>query len=219
MNLKDVKGIIFDLDGTLIKSKINFLEMKEKIIEYLNNLGLQPQLEAAKTSTLDLIEFINNRVKDKKLVKKILENVNKIMNEIELNSLTYIESINGVKEALEFLKSKEIKIGVLTRGCRDYALKSLKKTGLKNLIDYLVARDDVNEPKPNPTSALTLAKKMNLAPNEILMVGDHILDFLCAKKAGMKFIGVLTGFSSEKEFKKIGCTFIKSVNELPLFFK
>lgn len=218
--MKNIKGIIFDLDGTLIKSSINFLEMKKKIIDYLKSLNLNFQIEdAASTSIPELIEYAINKVEDEELKRKILKEANKLMNMEELKSLTSVLPIEGVKETLKTLKSKGFKIGVLTRGCREYALKSLEKTCLKDLIDCLIARDDVEKPKPNPVSALKLIEKMKLNSKEVLMIGDHVLDFLCAEKAGIKFIGVLTGFSSEKDFKKIGCKVIKSVNELTLFFK
>ncbi|MBS7655169.1 HAD family hydrolase [Candidatus Bathyarchaeota archaeon] len=218
--MKNIKGIIFDLDGTLIKSNINFLEMKKKIIDYLKSLKLDFKIEEVpSTSISELIEYTINKVEDEKLRKKILKETNKLMNEEELKSLTTVSPIEGVKETLKTLKSEGFRIGVLTRGCREYALKSLEKTCLKDLIDCLIARDDLDKPKPNPVSALKLIKKMKLTPKEVLMIGDHVLDFLCAEKAGIKFIGVLTGFSNEKDFKKIGCEVIKRVNELPLLFK
>ncbi|MEM3606880.1 MAG: HAD family hydrolase [Candidatus Bathyarchaeia archaeon] len=218
--MKNIKGIIFDLDGTLIKSNINFLEMKKKIIDYLKSLKLDFKIkDVSSTSISELIEYAVNKVEDEKLRRNILKETNKLMNEEELKNLTSVSQIEGVKEALKTLKNKGFKIGVLTRGCREYALKSLEKTCLKDLIDCLIARDDIDKPKPNPVSALKLIEEMKLTPKEVLMVGDHALDFLCAEKAGIKFIGVLTGFSSEKDFKKIGCKVIKSVNELPMLFK
>jgi len=176
--MKNIKGIIFDLDGTLIKSSINFLEMKKKIIDYLKSLNLNFQIEnVASTSIPELIEYAINKVEDEELKRKILKETNKLMNMEELKSLTSVLPIEGVKETLKTLKSKGFKIGVLTRGCREYALKSLEKTCLKDLIDCLIARDDVDKPKPNPVSALKLIEKMKLTSKEVLMIGDHVLDF------------------------------------------
>jgi HAD superfamily hydrolase (TIGR01549 family) len=218
MKLTNIKGIIFDLDGTLIKSNINFLEMRRRIINYLKSLKLDSRIDAS-NSIPELIESVINKVEDEELRRKILKKTNKLMNDVELKSLTSVSQIKGVEQTLKTLKDKGFKIGVLTRSCREYALKSLEKTCLKNLVDCLIARDDVDEPKPNPASALKLIEKMKLTPKEVLMIGDHVLDALCAEKAELKFIGVLTGFSSRKDFKKIGCKVIKNVGDLPLLFK
>ncbi|MBS7657812.1 MAG: HAD family hydrolase [Candidatus Bathyarchaeia archaeon] len=213
--MKNIKGVIFDLDGTLINSSINFIEMRERIINYFRNLKLDFQSSALTIS--ELVEDTINKIKDEDTRERIHEEINKLMNEVELRSLTSVSSIKGVKETLKTLRVKGFKIGVLTRSCREYALKSLEKTCLIDFIDYLVARDDLDTPKPNPISVLKLIEKMELTTKEVLMVGDHVSDALCAKKAGVEFIGVLTGSSSEGEFKKIGCKTIKNVNEVFAF--
>jgi len=126
-----------------------------------------------------------------------------------------VSVIPGVSETVKLLKEKGIKIGILTRSCREYALKSLETTGLSKLVDSVAARDDIDRPKPDPDQVIMLANKMNVKLEETLMVGDHPIDALCAKNSNVHFIGVLTGSSDADAFKKIGCRFIGSVNDLP----
>ncbi|MEM3733080.1 MAG: HAD hydrolase-like protein, partial [Candidatus Bathyarchaeia archaeon] len=131
--MKNIKGVIFDLDGTLINSSINFIEMRERIINYFRNLKLDFQSSALTIS--ELVEDTINKIKDEDTREKIREEINKLMNEVELRSLTSVSSIKGVKETLKTLRVKGFKIGVLTRSCREYALKSLEKTCLIDFID------------------------------------------------------------------------------------
>ncbi|HID17079.1 TPA: HAD family hydrolase [Candidatus Bathyarchaeota archaeon] len=217
--LRPPSGVVFDLDGTLIRSRIDFLRMKERIIAYLNNLGAIPEGINSDMLVTEIVESAVNYLKlhRRSLLQTAVQEIERIMNEVEMEGLKFASPIRGAKVALRSLRSRGIKLGVLTRSCREYALKSLEKAGLINLIGYLVARGDTPKPKPNPEAALKLAERMNLSPKEVLMVGDHALDAVCAKKAGMTFLGVLTGASTVEDFRRIGCPFVKSVKELPRF--
>lgn len=218
-NLKPPSGVIFDLDGTLIHSRIDFPRMKERIIAYLDSLNAIPEGVNSGMLVTEIVESAVNYLKlhKRSLLRTAVQGIERIMDEVEMESLKFASPIRGVKTALRSLRSRGIKLGVLTRSCREYALKSLEKTGLMDLIGYLVARGDTPKPKPNPEAALKLAEKMNLSPREVLMVGDHALDAACAKKAGMAFLGVLTGASTVEDFRRIDCPFVKSVRELPRF--
>ena len=61
-------------------------------------------------------------------------------------------------------------------------------------------------------------KKFNFKKNEILYVGDSIYDYLAAKRAGLKFVAVLTGFHKKNDFNKLGLknkNILKSIKYLP----
>ena len=62
--------------------------------------------------------------------------------------------------------------------------------------------------KPDPTSALEIAKYMNLGVKEILYIGDSNVDILTAKNANMDSAGVLWGFRDREELLNYGAKFI-----------
>ena len=62
------------------------------------------------------------------------------MNQVELENLTHVSPIDGAAEVLGALKSIGIKVGVITRSHRDYAVKALDISGLLQFIDCIVSR-------------------------------------------------------------------------------
>jgi phosphoglycolate phosphatase len=82
-------------------------------------------------------------------------------------------------------------------------------------VDEVAARDDCDNPKPEPNQVYWLMDKMKVKPDHVVMVGDHPIDLLCAKNAGVSFVGVLTGSWGMEQMKKLGPTVISSVKELP----
>ena len=213
-----VAAVIFDLDGTLIRSNIDFVKMKNMIIAHFRSLGVNSEYFSSSRPTFEIvqkgIELLRKKWSEE-TVSEVRRHIDQIMTYVEMEQVDSVSVIAGVSEAMKLLKEKGIKIGILTRSCREYALKSLETTGLSKLVDSVAARDDIDRPKPDPDQVIMLANKMNVKLEETLMVGDHPIDALCAKNSNVHFIGVLTGSSDADAFKKIGCRFIGSVNDLP----
>jgi len=215
---RSIKAVIFDLDGTLIRSSIDFVKMKNRIIAYFRSLGVDSEDFSSSRPTFEIVQKGIERLKKKsseEVVSEVRRQIDQIMTDVEMEQVDSISAIAGVSETVKLLKEKGIKIGVLTRSCREYALKSLQTTGLSKLVDFIAARDDVDRPKPDPDQVIMLAQKLSVKLEETLMVGDHPVDALCAKNSNVRFVGVLTGFSEADAFKKIGCDVIGSVNDLP----
>ena len=218
MRWRSITAVIFDLDGTLIKSNIDFVKMKNMIIAYFRSLGVDSEDFSSSRPTFEIvqkgIELLRKKLSEE-IVSKARRHINEIMTDVEMEQVDSVSVIPGVSDTMRWLKEKGIKIGILTRSCREYALKSLNTTGLSKLVDFVAARDDINRPKPDPYQVIMLTQKLNVKLEETLMVGDHPLDALCAKNSNVRFIGVLTGSSDADAFKKIGCDVIGSVNDLP----
>jgi phosphoglycolate phosphatase len=213
------KAVIFDLDGTLVNSKIQYKEMKRQVIKHLEAVGVAPRLlndemlnfEITKTALQDM------RQKDytQQLIQQAFDEVSEIMNDYELKSVDEATSIPGVLETLQTLKAHKVKLGVMTRSCREYAEKLLSKFGLRSFFDAVVARDDVARPKPNPEHALYLLRLLGVLPQEALYVGDHWSDAECASKAGLKF--VLVGRRRKdyvERVRELGFEAIDEINEI-----
>ena len=218
MRRRSVAAVIFDLDGTLVKSNIDFVKMKNMIIVHLRSLGVDSEDFSSSRPTFEIVQKgidILEKKWSEEIVSKVRWHIDRIMTNVEMEEVDSVSALPGVSETMKWLKEKGIKIGILTRSCREYALKSLEIAELSKLVDFVSARDDVDRPKPDPGQVIMLAQKMNVNREETLMVGDHPIDALCAKNSNVRFIGVLTGSSKADAFKKIGCDVIGSVNDLP----
>ena len=211
-----LKAVIFDLDHTLIRSHIDFVEMRTGIVNYLKqNLSIQPDLtKSTYEMTLQAVKFVEERGLREK-IPSLLQDLNEIMTDVEMKCVSNAEVIDGAFQTIKRLKGAGMKIGILTRSCRKYADQTLKTTGLSELIDEVAARDDGEKPKPDPSQVYWLMERMRVGSNSVIMVGDHPIDSLCAKNAGIGFVGVLTGSWGKEQVEKLGSTVVPSVKELP----
>ena len=190
--LRLLKAVIFDLDGTLINSAIPFKKMKRLVIRYLEDAGVTHGLlndEMLNSEITSLAaEDLKARDFPERYIKRVLSGVSDLMNRIEIESLDAASLIDGVPEALRLLKERGFRIGLLTSSCREYAEKILRRFNIRGYFDAILARDDVEYPKPNPTHALELLKLLNVSARDAVFIGDHLSDIECAVKSGMKFI-------------------------------
>ena len=126
--------------------------------------------------------------------------------EIELENSDLARPFPGALRLLTELKKKGFRTGVLTRGCREYATKILTQNNVIDLLDGLVCRDDFPEAdaKPSPVAMRNLAKAVGCAVDELIYIGDHGMDYKCARSAGAGFIGVLSGAYAREDWKKAG---------------
>ncbi len=215
-----LKAVIFDLDGTLINSAIPFKEMKRKVIAFLHANGVDDRLlneDMLSTEIIDLaICCLQRKDSSVNQVSEILAQVSNIMNEVELQSTGNATVIEGVPRTLRVLKERGLKLGVMTRGCSEYTHKILSKFSLNRFFDAVAARDDVDQPKPNPEHAFHLLRLLGVKAQETLFIGDHWSDAECAKQAGLNFVFVSHGQGVEK-VQELGYPIIENINDIVRF--
>ena len=218
MKHQAVKAVILDLDHTLVRSGIDFSEMKTRIVSYVEQR--LPSLDSFDPNrpTYEITQAVIEKLRTmglSSIIAEVTEDINRIMNETEMKYASKAILIEGVVETLRRLKKANIAIGILTRACRGYTQEVLNATGLSEFVDEIAARDDSINPKPDPSQIYWLLGRMKIDGSDVVMVGDHPVDALCARNAGIRFIGVLTGAWKEEEAKQLGSTVIPSVKELP----
>jgi HAD superfamily hydrolase (TIGR01509 family) len=96
----------------------------------------------------------------------------------------------GARELLIFLKDRGVPRGVATSSERDAAEDHLKRAGVRDLLDVLVARTDVASGKPHPETFLTAAARLGANPARCLALEDSHNGVRAASAAGMATIMV-----------------------------
>ncbi len=224
-SLNLVKAVVFDLDNTLVRSHIDYVRLKSAVLKELATAGVPDRLIDADESVVD------NFVRGKAYLEahsgpsRLLElnaRLDRALTEIEMERVDQVREVEGALALVDSLKSKGLKVGILTRGSRSYATTVLSRIGFDGQIMHLVCRDDypMEEAKPNRLAMSRIASKLDCRPEECLFIGDHPMDLECAKASGATFIGVLTGSTSREGWSETGCAaVIESVADLPEWLK
>jgi HAD superfamily hydrolase (TIGR01549 family) len=204
----DLRGIVFDLDDTLILSTVDYVRFKRLIIEGIAAKGEDPALYSQGEGIVQLIGRFEERMRSRgwseTRIAASLKEFDKIMDGVELERVHETGPLDGAREVLEHLRSRGIRTGILTRGCQEYAEEALRLAGLRELVDAMECRNPDMPAKPNPEPYWHLVEQMGLKPEQTIFVGDHVIDATCASRAGVPFIGVLTGSLSEQALMNEG---------------
>lgn len=159
-----VKGVIFDLDGTLIESSLDFKKMRDDI-------GC-PQNE-------DILDFID--AIDSNETKQTAE---AIVLQHELDDAQTAQWLPIGKAMIAQAQSLNLPMAIVTRNCHQAA--RIKLTNNQTPIDLVLTREDA-PPKPDPTALLMVAEQWNIAPADLMYVGDFRYDKEAAINAGMQW--------------------------------
>jgi phosphoglycolate phosphatase len=221
-----LKGIVFDLDSTLIESHVDFVKMKKNIIHYLEENG-QPKgaLSPTTMTTVQIMEEAEKnwakQGKTEQQKQRMREKTTEYMDQGELEAVENLKEIPGARQAAEQLKAQGYRLAILTRGHSLYAVKALEKTGMTGLFDIVLGRGETPQPKPYREALEYTAKLMGLKVDEVIMVGDHQIDRDSATNSGCAFIGVETGNRGLKSWadEKPPEVLLASVAELPVYMR
>ncbi len=205
---REIKGVIFDLDDTLVLSTVDYVRFKRLIIERIAQEGEDIRGYSPDDGIISLIARIRQSMehagRPTSEIEALIREFDQIMDEVELERVDETKIIPGASELLTLLRDRGVKIGILTRGCDRYARAVLTATGILGLVDAVECRNSDTPPKPSPEPYRRLVAQLGLRPEETVFVGDHHIDANCARNAGVTFIGVRTGDLTEQELRAIG---------------
>ncbi len=192
-----IKGVVFDLDGTLIHSVIDFPKMKRHMIGILEANGVPQGILTPQDLNVEIFEKAEKTWDEKgKLEAERVEvraQLEEAMNQGEIEAIATVEEIEGAAETIRTLKENGYKLAILTRSHHAYAVEALKKIGAHRYFDLILGRSETPRPKPYAEAMEHTAKLMGLPLDELVLVGDHRLDQMTTESAGCRFIGVKTG--------------------------
>lgn len=120
----------------------------------------------------------------------------------------------GLYELLEYLEEKGLKKAVATSTSRERAVSLLSKAGILNRFDTILCGDEVTNGKPNPEIFLKVCEKLNVNPDEALVLEDSEMGLLAAHAAGIKCIVIPDLKKPSEENEKIAHAIFKSLIEL-----
>lgn len=219
-----IKGIVFDLDSTLVDSHVDFAKMKQKIIRYLEENGHpKDTLSPTAQTTVQIMEEAEKnwalQGKTEMQKQRMRDKITEYMDQGELEAIETLTEIPGAKQAVAQLKAQGYQLAILTRSHNLYAVRALEKTDMTHLFSLILGRGETPQPKPYKEALEHTVKLMGLGIEEVVMIGDHQIDRDSATNSGCSFIGVATGHRGLKSWadEKPPEVLLGSVAELPAY--
>ncbi len=219
---RTIKAIIWDLDGTLIHFKIDFIRARREVIKILKKYGVPKKILTVKTSILESVSksreyFQSNSTYDAQKITQIINEVDGKIVQVEYEAALQASHIDGIEEVLEFAEGKNLKQAIFTFNTHRNAEISLQKVNLRKYFELIVGRDNVENMKPHPDHLLSICKKLDVLPSEIIVIGDSSRDIEAALNVGAKSIVIknnLFNLSKIETFQRANQ--IIEENEIPL---
>ena len=219
--LKSIKAIVWDLDGTLIHFKIDYLRARKVAIKILKNYGVPKHLLTVKYSILENVssarDYFHKKGFSDEKIERIIADIDKKIMEIELEAALNATMINGIDQVLKFAKSKNLKQAIFTFNTKKNAKISLEKVRLLGFFVLIVGRDNISNLKPHPDHLRFICNELNVEPDEIVVIGDSDRDIEAAINVGAHSIALNTkrsNFHKQETFEKADK--IIELNEIPL---
>jgi len=218
MDVKNIKAILFDLDGTLFKTEAYQIKAWDEVLrkrgiivspkDYFRYIG-KTALEVEK----DLADEFGLNIEEGELEKEKEELILKWFRGEDLELMPY------AREALEFFSSHpNLKLALCTSGSEKEVICKLKKNNLSDKFDVIITKDDVSKGKPAPDIYLEAMKKLGLQGGECLAVEDTEHGLEAAKRAGAFCFAIPQEFSLGQNFSKADKV-LESLKDVVCFFE
>lgn len=203
------RGLLFDLDGTLIDSRADIVTSVNLMLDELGYVplpavqvitfvgeGMRLLIERALRATL-------SREPEDDLVSHALEMYRGKYREHLLDQTRAYPEVYETLEALSHFPK-----AVVTNKPHEFTVTILEALDLQKHFVAVIGGDSLPERKPDPAPLLEAARLCEVAPTDCMMIGDTKVDIQAGKAAGMKTCGYIGGFRGERELTEANADFL-----------
>ncbi|MCX6138193.1 MAG: HAD-IA family hydrolase [Ignavibacteriales bacterium] len=206
---KGFRCVVFDMDGTLTDTNTLIFHSFNHVAEKFLGRRLSPE---------EIISFFGPP--EEGAVENMLGAAH-LPEAMTLYYAFYAERHNdyaslhdGMREVLDLLKKKGVRLGLFTGKGRRTTDISLEKLSIASYFDVIMSGDDVAEYKPSGDGLRRIMAQVSIQPEQTLMVGDAVGDIVAARDAGVPVASVLWDSYGKEEVLKMDSDFVfQSVDE------
>ena len=217
--MNQIKGILFDMDGTVLAS--------EGLFDKAIKIFLEEKNIIIKSQELNIFKGLSYKDFYPKFTKKfkIRDEVELIRKRIRTNLYKLMETdlkyINGFKSFhKDIVKYSDIETAVVTNTTRKSYEKIQSIVNINKYFNYSITVTEAKKPKPSPEPYLQAMERLNLIPTNTIIIEDSKTGFLSALKTKSKVVGITTTLRGQ-EIKNISkdIQIAKSYLEIKNFLK
>jgi phosphoglycolate phosphatase len=192
-----VKLLIFDLDGTLIDSRLDLIHSVNAMLRHLGRTDLPGDVIASYVGdgAPTLIRRALGDPRDETVIKAGLEH---FLTYYRAHKLDHTHVYDGIKDMLTVLHNSNgirRQMAVLSNKPVIPSRAIVEALGLAGFFTHIYGGNSFSTKKPDPKGAQTILKETRMRPEETLMVGDSSVDVITGRNAGLWTCGVTYGFA------------------------
>lgn len=198
--LTGIKGIIFDLDGTMVDSMWMWRGIDQEFMQ-AHHLIFTDQLEREiegmsfrETAEYFVRTFPLTETADELMEIWVRMAMDKYMHEVPVKP--------GLLFFLQEMKQRGIRMGIATSNARELLDAAANAHGLYDYVEAVLTANEVKRGKPAPDVFLAVAEKLGLAPQECLVFEDIPQGIRAGLAAGMRVCAVADEYSKQLREEK-----------------
>ncbi len=186
----NARAVLFDLDGTLVETSIDFGKLREATLQLIAEYGV----ETAPLQSLDVLSAIEQAVEtlilqgNSEQAHELRTRARARLQAMEMAYCATPRPVPGIYDLLNALRRQGARIGIITRNDRQVSLRTLEQLQIPH--DLLVSRDDVQKVKPHPEHVTSALQIWNIPAELCVVVGDYWMDVEAGRSAGCRTVGI-----------------------------
>jgi HAD superfamily hydrolase (TIGR01549 family) len=192
-----LKALVFDMDGTITVLSLPLEAMRNDTKAYYISKGLPPEIlepaDGISSSTAKAREyFLSNGCSEDDWA--IMEDeVDVILNDLEGSTADSAVALPGALDVVRNIRDRGFLTAILTNNGRSSVDKIMEQIPLAECFQIIQTRHESPKPKPHPDGILKIVDELGVSRDEVVYVGDAMIDGVAATRAGVEFWGVATG--------------------------
>lgn len=206
-----MRAFVFDLDGTLIDSKMDLVNSVNAMLRETGRAE-QPVEQVASYIGHGAPQLIASVLGPKSSEEQRREGLEVFLRLYQLQMLNLTRPYPGVAEGLRALNA--CALAVLTNKPTQPSIAILEGLELRHFFRAVYGGDSFENKKPDPAGALAILHELNISSSEAAMVGDSDVDIQTARNAGMLAVGVTYGFGQHNKQLCAADLYVDSLTKL-----
>ena len=202
-----LKAVVFDFDGTLAATNIDFALMRRRAVAVLKRYGAwDPSIEDHRW-TLEIIQAAAERLRASgRDPAPMIAEAHREIERIELEACQRATLHDGAEKTLRRLAAAGFALGIITRNCEAAVYTIISRYELP--VSVVLPREKAPAVKPDPRHLLAALDALGAAPHQAAMVGDHVTDVQCARAAGAMAVAIAGTSSSPEDLRQAGAEYV-----------